>query len=732
MNDSNPDLYEVQSKDDVFELSDYVSDPIQPQKFVSEDLESEDIEEAIQGDTNENETTEAALKMMDLDSLSNQSSVNVVQYDPESKPKRLGRPRNKLNLSTDSNTSSENLDKAVMSKFRFDQLPVEGPGSRGGNIDKKRTPRGKLFDGKRKKQQSLLNFVKDDENKQQKQITNDNLQKIKLTKNKVTPTSVSRTSVLSKGSKGSRQLPGPLIHLSYDLYDDNLLNEHEDVSKEKLSLGYPIKPNPYANDIVYIISFLNKFQKILKIDPISPHDIENGLSLPQQQFTSNRIKYNPKESETMAFDSSYVSPLMNSLFYDLLTVVLNKKKKIHDNNLSKSIIELKSLINYLGLPKEWRDDSQILVKEKFVNDNQPVDPNMTDIFINEKINYNSPEPIENPFMSKEFEANGLEGISNPKDRLILLRCLCQWSLIISNDIKNYITSSLQNQDMSGDKETFYGSRSILKGFIPTESLKKEIDSKLKKRKNLNNLEINKYLNPVSNPLDHSMNLRLDELCIADVGFHIGRFFLVRMSNENNGGLNSVDKLNYIWSNKSNEYVELPSKFKLFVQDIHSMLTDSLDIYGIEFDEDGNELPSEAKANNIYWYEVASNIDELSDFIHFLEKKLGVNDPEGDGISKNSIIYKPVKNLYNYLSSSFELIAKQEELRTFDGKTRSSRKKIINYSDVDSSNHFKKLIDSNEDANEDNDIPQIDNDDNEDYEELEEFDNDDGEDEDYSE
>ena len=67
------------------------------------------------------------------DNESKPSEVKLVSYDPDSKPPRLGRPRRNITntLAPPESSSSKNYNEAVMSKFRLDSQPIEGPGSRG-------------------------------------------------------------------------------------------------------------------------------------------------------------------------------------------------------------------------------------------------------------------------------------------------------------------------------------------------------------------------------------------------------------------------------------------------------------------------------------------------------------------------------------------------------------------------------------------------------------------------
>lgn len=759
-------------------------------QFIDNDTKSEDL------------TAETALQMVQYDDDDEaKKNIQVVQYEPDEKLKRLGRPRNfASSLVANEDSSSENLERATFSKFRLDELPVDGPGSRGGTTPR-REPKGMVSGKQKQKQLSISNFFQVDkakplaaaekesnepktekdsatEEKKEKQPeivaskaesgpkeeTTEPKPKPSLTPSKrpgsksksSTPvakkpktasrakprtlsskvTHTSRTTVINNRHRVTRQLPGPLLPLYYDTYDDNILgaSENQSSSNEKICLGFPIAKNSYAGDIVYVVSFLNKFKDILYLYNIGPQDIEEGLSLPPSTTEASSTYISKQETESNPeYNPEYVSPLMELLFCHLLTLILNRKKPIQPTSQTNAISELKTMLPLLGLPQEWRQDPVIVtVKVSQTDVEDPVDPNNSLVLQSEIYKHSTPSPItnKNPFLTSDFEKFGLKGI-DPIDRLIMIRSFIQWSFLSSNTVKNYITHSAQSQEILGDKDTYYGPRSILKGFKNTDDVRKEAESKMSKRKSsTTNPEDSKYVDPTSDPLQHSMRLRLDELVVGDIGFHIGRFYFVRMADDTNGGLSSIDRMKYIWSNKSSEIAILPSQFKLYVLDVHTMLSESLADNGVEFDSNGNEVELKVKSSNSeYWYEVASTVTELEQFVHYLEQRLGVEEQHQNEneISKTSMIYRPLLNLRNYLSSMLHLLYRQDEVRLDSGKSRSSRRKDINYSDVDASRRMKSITND-----EDDDIDQFDHDEDDAYEELEEIDHDDGEDEDYSE
>lgn len=671
------------------------------------------------------------------------SEVKLVSYDPDSKPPRLGRPRRNITntLAPPESSSSKNYNEAVMSKFRLDSQPIEGPGSRGGKGGRK-SPKGRITSASIRKRttQSTLNFEplgdsnkramclslnktdKNDHGKIDKETDGSETKSprliLKLNLKKQTPSTedgdtlrgqkpdllstlvkkssttatgintnkkakhlqkASRTTVLNNKNKITRQLPGPLVGLYYDLYDENLVDKYFDAKHEKIALGYPVTKAPYANDIVFIISFLSKFKAIIPTDNIGPQNFEYGLSLPLLEDTSdyetaNYVKRH-QEKENDDYDLTFVSPEMQALFKKLLGLVLNRKKPVTSH--MKAIQELKPQSVNFGLPKEWKI---LKPSDKNNQDNidqgPPVDPSNPEILLNKLPENDNWLIIFNPFYTQEFEVHGLAGIENPLDRLVMLRTLVHWALANSEAVKKEITASVQLQDIPGDKDTYYAARAILNGFKDAHDTKIAAETKLAKRKSEDEI---RYIDPTSDPMAHPFKLRLNEQIAGDCGFGIGRFYLCRMADDYNGGLASVKKMSSIWSGPAGLSGPLASTFKLYVQDVHQMLTESLAASGVEFNEDGEEVaPAITETDESeYWYEVASNSIELQEFIHFLDSRLSLKEKAESPIPMASIIFRPVSQLRDYLSAILPLTEKQEELLQ---TKRSTRKRPIDYSD----------------------------------------------------
>ena len=110
-----------------------------------------------------------------------------------------------------------------------------------------------------------------------------------------------------------------------------------------------------------------------------------------------------------------------------------------------------------------------------------------------------------------------------------------------------------------------------------------------------------------------------------------------------------------------------SNFKLYVEDVHLMLSHSLKRYGIEIDDNGDYVENNEREDT-YWYEVASNVDELTDFVRLLGCKVGkltLSEPMR-AISTTSLIYKPILHLYEYLSSVLAELSREDNFMVQTG------------------------------------------------------------------
>lgn len=768
-----------------------------------------EFEEFIDRHEDYDRATLDALKMVDLDNLHETSPISTDQagsllklanaedidpqphgpergalyqiaYNPNEKAKRLGRPRKHLganNTASSVEIALKNLETSKLLKFRLDNMPLEGPGSRGGDPDDRKRL-GKLTESTatKKRKQSVLNFATlnnstsvgiqaNDSEKPADALTDSNVpEKHELTVNE-TPkvespppvdsdvevlsepiksealhlditsvvsdskdekdestkdadlsktddlskpvetntktqsngkskvksepapktkrvtlkfrNKITRTSIVREKNRITRTYPGPLVALHYDLYDDNLfeVKENSTVASEPVGLGFNVKRNPYLSDVIFIMAFLAKFPEILYVGHIGPQDIEEGLGLA-----------NTGEGGGL----TGVSRTMDDLFCKLLTLVLNRKKVITPGNYKSGVQDLRSNYISFGLPEEWRDDSLTRVVTSLPTDEADrVDPSKPPV--SEEDNYEYLAPLEklNPMHERSFEEEGLAGISNPVDRLIMIRCLVLWSLSASNVLKTHLAQVVNKQEIAGEKDTIYASRPILKGFSQTTELKKDLESKLAKKGKTNASpqgtpdpdSTQRYIDPTSDPVVHPMALRLNEFIVGDCGFRIGRFHLVRMAEPSGGGISSVDRMKAVAKDPTGIKLSIPSRFKLYVEDVHSVLLDSLRVFGVEFDKDGNEVQMPPKYDNSkHWYEVAANASELIAFNKHLAQKLGLasNVPDDfSRISQNSVAYKPILYMHQYLSLIAPLMESFENMEQTAGAagSRSARKKV---------------------------------------------------------
>lgn len=483
----------------------------------------------------------------------------------------------------------------------------------------------------------------------------------------------SRTTIIREKNRITRTYPGPLLPVHYDLYDDNLIGAktNEATAAEKLALGFQVTKCDYLSDIISIIGYLSKFEHIVDLGAVGPQDVEEGLGLLEE--------------------STRVSPLMEQLFRRLLALVLNRKKPILLSMQKTAIQELRTQYIGLGLPEEWRDDAHIRLVTSLPCDPEKdrVDVTKPAVTSADNIEYQAPSEKMNPFLEKDFEEFGLLGIEKPIDRLIMLRCLTVWSLSASNQLKTYLTKVINGQDIPGERDSIYGSRAVLKGFAPTIELKKELELKISK-KSKNQLtpkgtpdpdSISRYIDPTSDPLAHPMALRFNEFLVGDCGFHIGRFYLVRMGDASSGAISSIEKMKHVAKDAAGVRSSIPSSFKLYVEDVHEMLSNALPVYGPEFDEAGHELPARENLNvPESWYVVASNSAELSSFVGVIGARLGLTKSEEPVISLGSLAYKPLLYMYQYLKMILPLLEEFEKLEvTGVGEVRNSRKKKVDYS-----------------------------------------------------
>lgn len=625
-----------------------------------------------------------AIAVSERSLASETSTVKLVEYNPAEKTKRLGRPRKNMEAlveTSPADSSAKNHFEAKISKFRFDHIPVEGPGSRGGKQGARSLPRGRITLGTiKKRKQALLNFpsvqtVKAKEAETDRSDTkqeglfspnnpdaasdipsehkDDAEAKHPITKKRKlqtrTLTSTSRTTVLNNRQKTAKQLVGPLVGLYYDLYDENIMDasQNSKATQEELALGFSITPSKYASDILYLVSYLQKFKDVIFVGYLGPQDFEEGLGLNGDQPVSEE---------------------MNLLFCKLAALILNRKREIPLSSQKQAINDLKAVSMSLGLPKKWSESSAVLKPEVSEVEYETLDPKNPEIRLDEINIYPQPFIGSNPFYEQpDFETLGLNGLKYPPDRLAMLVTMAEWSLIASDSMKNYITSELKNHDIVVDKETSYALHYVLKGYEHAENAKRQLDKKNSKKQKEDSPA---YMDPTSDPLLHPLRLRLDELLVGDCGFNIGRFYLCWMAEGDNGGLTNLRQLKSVRSNFNELPIRLPSRFKLYVEDVYKMLAQSLATYGVSF-ENGEEVDQPIVEGPI-WFEVANDVALLKKFTDHLALKLGIRQGLEDPITSSSMLFKPVMNLLLQLSTITKLLERFEGL---NNSTRATRKTV---------------------------------------------------------
>ncbi|CAN3367059.1 hypothetical protein DICA4_F03818 [Diutina catenulata] len=627
--------------------------------------------------------------------------VRVVPYVPGAKSKRLGRPRNAgAELDAQANIIADNnIKESTVSKFRLNGAPVAGPGSRGGKGDK--VPQGKVTEKRRpsdeapdkaRQKQATLNLgsgglkLVDDEGSS---VILDHPRKRTKTdrdkgydvfahtqKNGAKPPakkkkepepvagsssfgSVSRTGLVPRvENKLCRQLPGPVVPLHYDLYDDaviKLATAKDAGPFTALAAGYPVTPAPYAGDIVYILEFLNKFKSVVNIDNLSPQSFEIGLSL----------------AGAAEFGDGFVSKDMIQLFMRLLALVLNRKRDV--TSVSSAILELKPLTAQFGFPEEWQTTTKITPPTD-PDAAEPVDPAHPTIHIESPPSFFVREITYNPFYTSEFEEQGLQALE-PADRLVMLRTLVQWAMGHSESIKAAL-NDYANFEMSGDKDTLYAARVVHSGVAGAIAASTDAQVKLGRRKPE---EAEKFVDPCSNPLDYGLRLRTVEQYAGDGGAAIGRFYLCRMPDETNGGLASVETMEHVWEDPKDTVVKgRTGSFKLYVQDVHAMLESAYTSEGVEFNETGSEVtpePVEPAKPGSWWFEVACNGTQLKKFVAHLAEVLAALEEKGPAAKSASQLLtaasssasavssytSSILHLHQYLSNTLPVVLRQEEM-----------------------------------------------------------------------
>lgn len=480
------------------------------------------------------------------------------------------------------------------------------------------------------------------------------------------------TTILRENNRNARPLPGPLVPLNYDLYDGNVVENDANkiVASASLAFGFPLKPNPNSYDIMYILLFLSKFEPIVQAGPLGPDDFEKGLDLEND------------------LDSPQISQTMEVFFRRLLVLLLNRKKAIPKDGQRPAIQELQTKYVSFGLPEEWRDDSNIKEVDSFpcVPENDIVDPSKPPVAPEDLLEYEGPKEITNVFHSKRFEDFGLAGIESSRQRVILLRTMVVWCLSVSLRIKTYLTSIVSKQEVPGERDNIYVSRAVMNGFSQTLESKKDHEVKVARKTKpttkggLQDFDLRlAYMDPTSNPMTHPLALRLNEFVAGDIGFHVGRFYLVRLADASAGGLGSLTEMKQATKLQPGDR-SMATNFRLYVEDVYSLLEQCLRVEGVEFNSEGEEVAHDLKYDDTkYWYTVASNYKELQAFTDLIGEKLANYKTHPGAIPPSSDAYRPLLYMYQYLCHVTPIIGELEGLYAGgSGELRSSRKKAVSY------------------------------------------------------
>lgn len=485
------------------------------------------------------------------------------------------------------------------------------------------------------------------------------------TRSKLEPTT---TTILRENNRNARPLPGPLVPLHYSLYDGNVIKRENNsaIAAEKLAFGFPTKHNPNLYDIMYILLFLSKFEPVVQAGKLGPDDFEIGLDLESALRRPN------------------ISQKMEVFFRRLLELLLNRKKLIPKEGQRPAIQELQAKYSTFGLPEEWRDDSSIHEVDSFPcnPEDDVVDPSQPPVAPEDLLEYEGPKELSNPFHSKEFEDHGLAGVESPRQRVILLRTMVVWCLSVSMRVKTHLTSIVSKQEVPGERDNIYVARSVMKGFVQTLESKKDHEVKVARKTKptskggMQDFDLRlAYMDPTSNPMTHPLALRLNEYVIGDIGFHVGRFYLVRTADASAGGLGSLEEMKSSVKLSAGDR-SMATNFRLYVEDVYSLLDSSLRVDGVEFDSHGHEVPHNAEYDDTkYWYTVASNYEELQAFTDHVELKLSTKANPGV-VTNASDAYRPLLHMYQYLRHVTPIIGELEGMYVSgSGEVRAARKKM---------------------------------------------------------
>lgn len=244
-------------------------------------------------------------------------------------------------------------------------------------------------------------------------------------------------------------------------------------------LKFPhMKSVPYAKDLIFVMSFINKFHKFLpqEVWSLSIQDLEIGLDLYPLPFDGEQTESEYYANYIAAKEVRRCQDVSNLLFVSLMKLTLNHKSQTSLKSLQSStkpyaklISELRSKAVEFGYPKEWKVASSLAENQSNLfekDDTEPVDPNNPEILTPNIVKWTEQLIVpleEDPLHDSELERLGLLALS-PNNRVVFLRSLAQWCIANSDIIHGeiYRLSHLRKDPSFGIK-THQAPRHLVQG-----------------------------------------------------------------------------------------------------------------------------------------------------------------------------------------------------------------------------------------------------------------------------
>ena len=254
-----------------------------------------------------------------------------------------------------------------------------------------------------------------------------------------------------------------------------------------------MKAVPYANDIMKIMFFINKFYSLFDQDllNLSFQDFEIGLDLYPGDPKGSADGIYIEDKKGIVYYQDYIlvkeviqsQDKMNLLFLTLLQLLFDDAKKydaptlsdIRGKNIYRTYItKIRQNALDWGYPMEWKTNktlNDVNGEGKFPifpqNDTEPVvDPAHPEILTPNVFTYTTNDPLpdeENPLQRRELDDEGILGVSS-NDRIVFLKTLVDWctiqSLLIHHQI--YQLSHLKTETQFGT-QTQHVARYYLEG-----------------------------------------------------------------------------------------------------------------------------------------------------------------------------------------------------------------------------------------------------------------------------